>query len=216
MGEGITIEEVRKALQEPLPGFRAQLRMSTRPRISPEELEHSASPREGAVLILLYPLGDQLYLPLTRRTTHVADHKGEISLVGGAREPTDSSFWETALREASEELGINPQEVERLAALSPLYIPSSNFDIRPFVGYVPARPAFTPGAREVAELIELPLEVLLDPSAKAEERWSRGGKEVRVPFYRYRQHVIWGATAMILSELEVMLADALQKRGDLR
>ena len=209
MSSGITIEEVRLALRAPLPGILAQRRMGTRPRISPEEFEHDSPPREGAVLILLYPLDGQLHLPLTRRTQRVADHKGEISLTGGAREVADASFWDTALREASEELAINPQNVERLAALSPLYIPSSNFDIHPFVGYAAVRPAFVPDANEVAEVIEMPLQSLLDPSAKSEETWVRRGKEIRVPFYCYHQHVIWGATAMVLSELEVMLAGSL-------
>lgn len=206
---GVTLEEVRRALRMPLPGFRAQQRMSTTPRITPEELERSAPPREGAVLILLYPLNGQLHLPLTRRTTHVAEHKGEISLLGGAREPGDASFWQTALREAHEEVAIDPQEVQFLGALSPLYIPSSNFDIRPFVGYIPSRPAFAPDEREVAELIEMPLQTLLDPSAKAEETRVYKGRQVRVPFYRFQHHVIWGATAMVLSELEVLLAQAL-------
>ena len=206
MDSGITIEEVRQALRAPLPGLLAQRLMGTTPRISPAEFAHRSPPREGAVLILLYPLDGQLHLPLTRRTERVADHKGEISLMGGAREPADASFWETALREASEELAINPQDVERLVSLSPLYIPSSNFDVHPFVGYVPARPAFVPDAREVAVVIEMPLQTLLDPRAKREETWLLHGREVRVPHYRFREHVIWGATAMMLSELEAMLA----------
>lgn len=210
MGRMVTIEDIRRALRAPLPGLEAQRRMGTRPRISAEELEREHPPREGAVLILFYPWDGQLYVPLTRRTQRVADHKGEISLTGGARETGDSSFWDTALREASEELGIDPRSVERLAALSPLYIPSSNFDIHPFVGYAPSPPAFQPDANEVAELIEMPVQALLDPAAKVEETWIRHGRIILVPFYRYQQHVIWGATAMVLSELEAMLAADLE------
>ena len=202
----LTIEEVERALRAPLPGWAAQARMGTRPRSTPAELGHIGPPRQGAVLILLYPYEGQLYFPLTRRTDRVANHKGQISLPGGAQDPEDSSFWDTALRETFEEIGVEPARIRRIAALSVLYIPASHFEIYPFVGYVPARPCFAPDATEVAEIIEFPLQALLDPSIKDEETWSLHGRQTQVPFYRYGEHVIWGATAMVLSEFEVMLS----------
>jgi 8-oxo-dGTP pyrophosphatase MutT (NUDIX family) len=210
MRETVTIQVVRRALLRPLPGPAAHQRMRTRPRVTPEGLARAHSPREGAVLVLLYPDNGQLYLPLTRRTQRVENHKGEISLPGGAREPEDLSFWDTALREAEEEIGIDRQSVERLAELSPLYITPSNFEVHPFVGYLSQRPALVADPREVAEIIEFPLETLLELSHKAEETWPLHGQEVRVPFYRLGSHIIWGATAMMLSELEVMLTMELQ------
>jgi 8-oxo-dGTP pyrophosphatase MutT (NUDIX family) len=209
----VTLADVERAWRAPLPGQEAQSRMSTRPRgpVSVSQAVHP--PRQGAVLILLYPCEGQLCLPLTRRTERVAHHKGQISLPGGARDPQDDSFWETALRETLEEIGIAPQHVRRIGALSPLYIPNSNFDIHPFVGYIATPPAFVADAIEVAEIITLPLQTLLDPATKAEETWTLHGHEACVPFYRYQQHVIWGATAMVLSEFEVLLAAALDGHG---
>jgi 8-oxo-dGTP pyrophosphatase MutT (NUDIX family) len=205
----MTLEDVIRALQRPLPGPPAQERMGTRPRSIPAEFLHGEPPREGAVLILLYPLEGQWTLPLTRRTEHVATHKGQISLPGGAKEEYDASPWHTALREATEEIGVASAEVRCLGALSPLYIPPSNFHIHPYVGTAPVRPTFVLDAVEVAELIEMPLATLLDPAAHAEEIRTLRGRVVQVPFYRYQHHVIWGATAMVLSELEVMLAAVL-------
>jgi 8-oxo-dGTP pyrophosphatase MutT (NUDIX family) len=209
MPSPVSIEAVKHALQAPLPGLEAQRRMATRPRTSPDALQQGRPPRLGAVLILLYPFEGQLCLPLTRRTERVETHKGQISLPGGGFDEGDASFWHTALREAHEELAVDAGQVEYIAALSPLYIPPSNFDVHPFIGYIPSRPAFVPYPDEVAELIEMPLQTLLDPAAKVEETWTWRGREMQVPFYRYQQHVIWGATAMILSEFEALLAAEL-------
>lgn len=206
----MTIEEAKRRLSAPLPGVPAQLRMSTRPRISPEEYRHSSPPKEGAVLVLLYPVDGRLYFPLTRRTDHVAHHKGQISLPGGARDDGDGSFWQVAVRETEEELAVAGGTITCLCALTPLYIPASNFDIHPFVGFIPSRPAFSVNPAEVAELIEMPLEALLDPTAGREETRSVHGRAVQVPYYHFQTHQIWGATAMVLSELEVLLGQEPQ------
>ncbi len=205
MPRALTIDDVTRALRGPLPGVSAQERMATRPRPTMAEFEHEGPPRPGAVLILLYPQDGELYLPLTRRTDRVATHKGQISLPGGAQEPADGSLWETALREANEEIAADPAKVRYIGALSPLFIPASNFNVYPFIGYQDEAPAFRPDPTEVAELIHLPLRGILEPSIKAHETWTLRGRQVEVSFYRYQQHVIWGATAMILSEFEVLL-----------
>lgn len=201
----LTIDDVARALRGPLPGVPAQERMATHPRPTMAEFEHEGPPRPGAVLILLYVQDGELHLPLTRRSDRVATHKGQISLPGGAREPEDVSLWDTALREAREEIGIDPARVRRLGALSPLLIPASNFHVYPFVGYHDDAPDFVLDPTEVAELISLPLMGILEPSIKAHETWTLHGRGVEVSFYRYQQHVIWGATAMILSEFEALL-----------
>lgn len=209
MPPGITISDVARALIPPLPGPDAQRRMSTKPRPAPPGDHPDQPPRQAAVLILFYPRDGQLFLPLTRRTERVANHKAEIALPGGAWEAGDSSLWHTAARESFEEIGVEPHTVHRLGALSPLYIPTSNFKLCPFVGHVRFRPSFVIDTREVAELIEFPLPALLDPCARSEEWREIRGQRVRVPFYRCEQHVVWGATAMVLSEMEVALALAL-------
>jgi len=205
MPKTLTIEDVVRALRRPLPGASAQERMATRPRLVVAELKHQGPPRPGAVLILLYPQDGALHFPLTRRTDQVANHKGQISLPGGAREPEDASLWHTALREACEEIGIDAEQVRYLGALSPLFIPASHFDVHPFIGYQDTAPVFRPDPTEVAEIIAFPLCGLLDRAVKGCETWTLHGQQVEVPFYRYGEHVIWGATAMILSELETLL-----------
>jgi 8-oxo-dGTP pyrophosphatase MutT (NUDIX family) len=206
MQRHLTVEHVRLALRGELPGAQAQARMATRPRSSAADFDHHDAPREGAVLVLLYPRQGRLYLPLTRRTERVLTHRGQISLPGGRRDPEDATLWDTATREAFEEIGVDPWAIEPVGALSPLYVPPSHFNIQPYVGYTPHPPTFRLSEDEVAELIEMPLDTLLDPAAKAEEPRPVRGQIIQVPFYRHNEHVIWGATAMILSELETVLS----------
>jgi 8-oxo-dGTP pyrophosphatase MutT (NUDIX family) len=159
------------------------------------------------VLVLFYPHDGQIAFPLTRRTETVESHKGQISLPGGAREG-DESLRATALRETCEELEVCPDTLEVLGRLSPLYIPPSGFLINPFVAVSPARPNFEPDPMEVAELIETPLSLLLDPATVKWEEWTLRGTAVAVPFFHIYGHKVWGATAMVLSELVTMLQEA--------
>ncbi len=205
MNRPITLDDVRCALAQPLPGATAQARMATRPRSLPEEFGYSGPPRRAAVIALLYPCDGQLCLPLTKRTQRVATHKGQISLPGGAVEPDDPTPWEAATREAHEEVGVDPGAVHYIGRLSTLYIPPSHYEVSPFVGYVPFRPLFAARVEEVAEMIEMPLDVIVDPAAKREAVWELRGRPTVVPQYIYGDHVIWGATAMILGELEYLL-----------
>ena len=211
MRQPVTIEVVRQAFHASLPGYDAQARMATRPRGSPAG-PHERPPSESAVLVLLYPTGTQLCLLLTVRAERVAHHKGQISLPGGARERDDLSLWHAALREAVEEVSVDSQSIEFIGELTPLYVPVSNFRIYPFVGYAMERPRLVSDPSEVAELVEMPLETILDPRAKTEETWVRRGLQMQVPFYRYQGRVIWGATAMILSELEVILSAETERQ----
>src|SRR3954453_20336105 len=110
----------------------------------PSDAPATVVPRAGAVLLLLYPDGDEIYVPLTVRTSSLRNHSGEISLPGGSADPTDNTLADTALREAWEELGISPGTVEIVTSLAQVWIPVSNFRITPYVGLTPARPTFTP------------------------------------------------------------------------
>lgn len=203
------ISDVRRALSRPLPGLPAQLRMAPAYRISAlRERTPPPSPREAAVLILLYPRDGRLCFPLTRRTDTVENHKGQISLPGGAREAGES-LPETALRETREELRAGPDDWAVLGALTPLYIPPSGFLISPFVAYSSTRPTFDPDPVEVAELIETPLALLFDPALVVREEWELRGILTQVPFFHVYGHKVWGATAMVLSELVTLLREAL-------
>ena len=201
----VGIEVVRKALEQPRPGLRAQINMSPRPRAPAMS---NAPARAGSVLLLLYPLDGRLHLVLTRRTEELPSHKGQISLPGGAQKAGES-FEEAALREAHEELDLDPDEIQVLGRLTPLYIPPSNYCIRPVVGYTPARPTFHPNPREVAEVLEVPLAELLDPSTVREEDWHLRGIMVRVPFFAVKEHKVWGATAMVLAEFVELVRSAM-------
>jgi len=202
----LTIAHLRQALQRPLPGLPVQMQMATRPRPGTERiLDPNLNCRRAGVLVLLYPSAGGLCLVLTRRTESVNNHRGQISLPGGSMEPGETAAA-TALREAQEELGIDPASLELLGALSPLYIPPSDFCIYPVVAYVVERPSFKPNPEEVAEVIEASLAHLLAPETHCEEMWELRGQPVRVPFYAVGPHKVWGATAMVLSELATLLS----------
>lgn len=158
-------------------------------------------PRHGAVLILFYPDGDDLRFPLTVRSERLPNHRGEVSLPGGAVEPGDADDAATALRECREELGIDTSEVAILGTLRPIYINPSNFLIVPVVGFRPEAPVFHPNGAEVSAVLTTTLRELLEPGLVITEQWTLRGREVIVPFYPIAHHKVWGATALVLSEL---------------
>ena len=207
-----SIETIRQALSEPLPGIAGQIKMAPQPRVGQmTRWDRPDNYREASVLLLLYPhltcglATPELHLILIRRPEYPGAHSGQISMPGGRREG-DESLQCTALREAYEEVGLPPVAVEIIGPLSPLYTPPSNFYIYPFVGYCPSRPVFQPDAKEVAELIEAPLSLLLNPATQLEEiRFFPDYGERRVPFFDVFGHRVWGATAMILNEFLTLL-----------
>ena len=199
--------QIAAALARPLPGVAAQKRMVIRPRPGGFDPPEGTPPREGGVLILLYPWRGQLYLPLIWRTEDAGSHSGQVSFPGGAREGTET-ITQTALREAHEEVGVQPRRVTVLGSLSPLYIPASGYRITPTVGYVARRPHFVTDPAEVHELLEAPLSFFLDERNVVEETWHFGQFPVQVPFFPVAGHKVWGATVMVLAELAAVLKDA--------
>ena len=161
-------------------------------------LETDAALRRAAVLVPLFVRDGMLWVVFTRRTETVEHHRGQISFPGGVEEPEDEDLAATALRETQEELGILPEDVRLLGALSPI-VTITDFAVAPFVGAIPQPYAFTPAESEIAEVIEAPLGALRDP-AILETRVLQGRDEP-VLFYHHGPHVIWGATARILAEL---------------
>ena len=189
-------------LTGPLPGSGAQFAMAPRLRAG---TVHSNEMPPGAkingVLILFYPYDDEIYLPLIRRPTYPGVHSDQVSLPGGRCEPGDADIVATALREAEEEIGVNPECVRVVGQLSPVYIGASNNIVHPSVGWTGSRPDFRTDAREVARLIEAPLRALQDPNNIRSETRQLRGRTALVPYYDVCGHTIWGATAMILGEL---------------
>lgn len=157
--------------------------------------------RPGAVLILLYPAGEDLRLPLTVRSDALPNHRGEVSLPGGGTDPHDAGPAATALRECHEELGIAPSAVEVWGELAPIYIAPSNFRITPVVGFCASEPELRINHGEVSAVISVTLRELLDPARVVTEQWQLRGRTMLVPFFDIAGHKVWGATALILSEL---------------
>jgi 8-oxo-dGTP pyrophosphatase MutT (NUDIX family) len=197
------LTQLRADLAGPLPGYGAQLRMAPFPRQTDSVYydQPRADARRGGVLVLCYPVGEQLHLPLILRPTYNGVHSGQIGFPGGGYEAGDADLTATALREAYEEIGVPPNALTILGRLTELYVFSSNYLVQPTVAWMPQRPAFKCDPYEVAELLEVPLRALLDPANQRAEEWQLRGRAVNVPFYAVQGQKIWGATAMMLGEL---------------
>lgn len=173
----------------------------------------------AAALVLLYPYrvagapDETPHLVLTRRTTVLRRHSGQISLPGGRYDADDGSLLRTALRETEEELGANPADLTIWGRLEPEHIVATHYALAPFVAYTPRRPAFRPAPAEVAEVIDLPLAHVLDPSILKEELWDFQGTPRRVSFYHHGEHKVWGATARILHQIATLLDPTLADVG---
>jgi len=176
-------------------------------RFDPPE---GVTPRLGAVLVLLYPDGDDLRLPLTVRSDQLPSHRGEVSLPGGSIDPGDGGPVAAALRECHEELGVDPGQVAVWGTLSSFYIQPSNFQITPVVGFCDRPPVLSPNSAEVSQVITVTLRELLDPALVKVEHWQLRGMDVNVPFFAIAGHKVWGATAVVLSELGARIRRAQQ------
>jgi 8-oxo-dGTP pyrophosphatase MutT (NUDIX family) len=161
--------------------------------------------RQAATLLLIYPHDGELHIPLTVRHHGLPDHPGEISLPGGAVDPGDTTLEATALREAAEEVGLDPAVVRLLGHLDPVWIPVSNFELTPVVAVADIRPNLTPREEEVSELIEFPVRLLTEHAITLEEI-SVPGAVLEIGVYRWADHRVWGATARTLSMLGTVLS----------
>lgn len=196
------------ALARPLPGVEAQLRMAPRPRVGWDPHRFPEGLREGAALLLVYPIDGNPHVLLTVRGAQMRKHTGQVSFPGGSVDANES-FESAALREASEEVGVAPASVRVLGRLTPLHIPVSGFRLHPVVGIVDRRPDFVPAEWEVARILEVPIDDLHDPDRLRREtqtRESMGNKyDVEIPYFAVDGFKVWGATAMALAEFLALL-----------
>ena len=187
-------------LREPLPGARAQWLFAPTPAFKgwrPDD--RPATARQAAALILLYPGEHGASFLLTMRRDDLPHHPGQISLPGGGLDPGEDPVA-GALREAHEEVGLEPHRVRVIGTLSTLWVIVSNFVVQPVIGLADERPEFRAEPREVAALIEAPVHRLNDPACTGSEQRLRAGINVTFPFFEFAGHHVWGATAMMLGE----------------
>ena len=166
----------------------------------------------AAVLLIIYAKDGEYCVLLNKRSEEVEYHKGEISFPGGARDPEDKDFLDTALRETEEEMGINRKDVTILGELDEV-VTNSRFHVKVFVGSIAYPYKFKPSAVEIAEVLEVPIPSLNDPSnLRIETRWENG-VPVSTRSYAYKEHLIYGVTARILQQFLEVLADGLEKEA---
>lgn len=203
-------QQLNNELNNSLPGFDAQKIMS--PSIREHALKKSdpSIARDSSVLLLFYPKDGQLYLPFIKRTSGNTSHSGQISLPGGKYEESDFNRTVTAIRETNEELGVECKKIKILGFLTELYIPVSNFMVLPVLGYCKERPDFKLNTFEVEEVIEMPVQELLSKENISKFSFTKNELTIHAPYFDAKGHKVWGATAMILSELrEVFLRAGL-------
>ncbi len=176
-----------------------------RPLFSYEEIL-KRNPKFAAVNILLYLKDNEWHFPLMVRSHNENDrHSGQISLPGGKRDEGDASFEDTAKRETSEEMGISEHYVRIIRAMSPIYIPPSNFYVHPFISFTKKNPEFFLQEAEATELIEVPVSSILDLNEEPKLMEVSDSRGVEVPVIDFNGYIIWGATSMILSEFRQLL-----------
>jgi 8-oxo-dGTP pyrophosphatase MutT (NUDIX family) len=209
------IDKLKKEINKGLPGWEAQKHMAPLGRTHTgylPKMENNA--RESGVLIWLYPNKNKIYTRLILRTEGGV-HSGQVAFPGGQVEEHDTDFWSTALREAYEEVGLNALNVTKVGALTPLFIPPSNFWVHPFIGTSEKPETAIISKAEVQSYFDVDIFQLTQPYFKREGLIMLGTGEQRItPSYILEGHTVWGATAMILSELEELIHRTLVKIDD--
>ena len=199
------IEELRGVLKMPLPGEDAQYKMAPYRKVE-QIFNQQKVLNKSAVLALLYPRGEEIYTVLMLRSTYRGVHSAQISFPGGKMNIEDVSLEHTALRETEEEIGVSKKDITIIGSLSKVPIPVSGFVVKPFIGFLSKSPTFKPDPTEVEEVIEVPLKLLIaSGTVKKKKLKLSGGAVVQAPYYDINGHTVWGATAMMISELTNVL-----------
>ncbi len=197
------IQAITEQLRHPLPGQEAQFRMAH--VVRQQAVTPPPGARQAAVMALFYPHQSDWHLVFIERQPHYRHdrHAGQISFPGGKFEDLDASLEETALRETEEEVGVPVDTIEVLGKLTELYIPVSNFQVHPYVGFTDSRPAFVPDVEEVRTILEVPFRPLANPATRRKTNLQLAANITLkgVPYFDVEGKILWGATAMMVSEL---------------
>ena len=205
--------QVAKIKKLPLPGTSSHYKMA--PQIRIQELramkKRIVNPRKAGVVALFYPDEGQLTnLLLILRNTYPGIHSNQIGFPGGKAEKNDRNLLEKALRETHEEVGVRPEDIKIIRSLSEIYIPPSNFEVRPYLGLYDKRYPFVKDENEVEELVEVPLNDFMDDSKMTTQILTTSyADNIEVPAFKLMGYTVWGATAMMLSEIKELFKQVL-------
>jgi 8-oxo-dGTP pyrophosphatase MutT (NUDIX family) len=202
------IVKLRHSLKQKLPCEIAHNKMAASSRNFVPNQPNNFT-KKSAVLILFYYNGNEIKVPVILRPPYDGTHGGQVAFPGGRIEKIDENLTRTALREAQEEIGIRTTDVEVIGQLSELYIPPSNFLVQPIVGFMRSKPVFYPDPREVEAIFEISFSDLIDPANISLESIKISGVEIEAPTYTFQNLKIWGATAMMIAEL-LMIIDRFE------
>ena len=205
------VDDLKKGFSQGLPGQQAQYKMVPpgRERTKLENISYT-NPKKAAVLVLVYPKKNVPHIVLMRRNKYPGVHSDQISFPGGKLEEFDSSLEQAAIRESNEELGILSNQVEIIGELTQVYIPPSNFMVYPFLGIAKQQLQFIKQDSEVEDIIEVTLADFLNENNVINTKVATSyNVKVEVPAFKLNGHIVWGATAMMLSEIKVLLKEVL-------
>jgi len=206
------IKYVPKIEKEKLLSTDAHVKMAPLERISfLKEINYlDKKPKKAAVLMLFYPKNEITHLALIVRNTYPGVHSSQIGFPGGKVELEDLDLMHTALRETHEEVGVHPEKVTIIKPFSEIYIPPSNFLVYPFMGVSHEELEFIPDLDEVKRVLEFPLSLFLDDTTISNVKMTTSyATDIEVPAFMVEKYVVWGATAMMMSELKENIKNAI-------
>lgn len=209
---GDFFEKLEMRLKQPLPGLNVQKEMSAYPRGKTGiDFNFIGEPKESSVLIVLFESNGEVLFPLIQRPLYTGVHSGQFGLPGGKVEDHDKDRIDTALRETEEEIGVKADDIKVFGKLTELYVQASHYNIMPVVGYLPYKPEYIPDPKEVSRVIEgRASDLISDKNRKVKELLIRDKYKIMAPYFDIKNEIVWGATAMILSEFSTLLKEILE------
>ena len=205
-------KKLETRLRQPLPGLKVQKEMSAYPHgTTGINFKSNGEIKESSVLIVLFENDDEIYFPLIQRPMYTGVHSGQIGLPGGKVEDHDRDRIETALRETEEEIGVKAGDVKVFGMLTELYVQASHYNVMPVVGYLPYHPEYIPDPEEVSRVIEgKASDLMADKNRKVKELLIQDKYKIVAPYFDIENEIVWGATAMILSEFSAILKEIIE------